>query len=216
MSLTRLYLRCFSLRAQTHAMHTDEYSLSPFACLLGGPYLGPISLLSELQRFVPQKYNSETVLPHNTFSTWLVEGEIQYTLFCVKDPLNDNCSVMVLYDQESDSLFYLRRELWPRNIPVDTVVLAHFIWDTVREGRKRPNFLLFDATYWGGKRLHGTDPCERYNLLRQIQIPENSMISVHFVGEKRTLQAFLDAVELPHKVKTVIALTSDPFKPWYE
>lgn len=202
-------------------MHNDDYAYSPFASLLGGPYLGPISLISELRRLSPEMYMSETPLPCETFSTWLIENEILYTLFCIKDPMNSSTNIFVIYDQDSDSLFYLRRELWPCNIPTDTVVLAHFIWDDMGGGQRRPNFLLFDITYWDGKRLYGTDPRERYELLRQIQLRENALISLHFVGEKKALQSFLKDVEcgkrsLPHKVKKVIYLTADPFKPLCE
>jgi len=194
---------------------------SPFSCLLGGPYLGPVTLLAGLRSFKPQKHNSETALPGDSFSTWLVENEIHYSLFCIKDPCNENATVMVVYDQESDSLFYLRRELWPLNIPTDSVILAHYILDNIGGGKKRGNFLLFDIAFWDGKQMLGTPAPDRYSLLRQIHIPQKSILSIHFVGEKRPLQSFMEDVAsgkkpLPHKVKKLIVLTEDPFMPWYE
>lgn len=199
----------------------DSSASSPFAYLLGGPYIGPMEYHADLRPFRPQKYKGADPLPDTVFSTWLIEGEIFYTLFCIADPLNHDASIMVVYDHDSESIFYLRRELWPRGVPVNSAALAHFIWDNTEDGQVQPNFLLFDLVRWGGAEMIGVEPCKRYALLREIRLPENSVVSVHYVGEKKAVQAFLEDVRdgltrLPHKVKQCVHLSDNPFRPFYE
>jgi len=191
---------------------------SPFVQLVGGPFLMHFADMVHLQSFIPQ-YSKDAAAP-DAYTTWLIEGEIFYSLCCIKDPLSpEGATVMLLFDHAAGNLHYLRRDLWCMNCPEGTILLGHFIWDDIH-GVKQPKFLLFDVVKWGGHSMLGECVKKRYELLRSLNLDDNSMISVQFVGEFHAVDKFVrDAqsgkIALPHQIKRAIVLTEDPFKPFY-
>jgi hypothetical protein len=175
-----------------------------------------------MRTFQP-KYRENMPIMSDTvpnYATWLIKDEILYTLFCLQDPLNSAHSVQLLYDQFSESVFYLRRDLWISNCPNDSVLLGHLIWDIQGNGHCTPNFLLFDVVRWNGKSMQGTHAKERYSLLRQITVHAESIVSIQYVGEEASVQRFVDEVrsgikKLPHEIKKCITMSDDPFYPLY-
>lgn len=196
----------------------DAVSLyTPFSHLAGGPFIMPFPFQLELRAFTPSAVQDGAPAPPPTeFATWQIDGEIFYSLCCIQDPVGPpGKTVMILYDHETATLHYLRRDLWIPDCPADTVLLAHFIWDQVGGGASRPNFLLFDAVQWQGKKLAGAAPRERYARLRSLKLGEGSIISLQFVGEQHAVQGFVSQTKLPHSVKRCITLTADPLRPVY-
>lgn len=204
-------------------LDTALTAYTPFSHLAGAPFIMPFADAANLVKFSPKLLSEEDKQPQSTdFATWLVEGEIFYTLFCIPDPVGQHDStVMILYDHGTETLHYLRRDLWIRDCPPNTALLAHFIWDDTGDGAVQPNFLIFDTVRWGGKHMAGVPAASRYSYLRTLKLDSASIISLQFVGELHAIQSFIGDVQtgkihLPHTVKKCITLTDDPFHPLYQ
>lgn len=196
---------------------------SPFAHLVGGPFLMPCAAMNDLRKLQPRvRRPGEAAAAPDAFATWQVEGEIFYSLVCVPDPASPGGqhNVMLLYDHEKGGMHYLRRNLWFSGCPPDTILLAHFIWDDIG-GAYHANFLIFDAVRWAGESLAGTPAWERYARLRTLSLNTNTIITLQFVGNQTAVEDFIAKVRagensLPHTVKRCITLTDDPYQPVYD
>eukprot|EP00961_Rhodomonas_salina_P291464 3932026-Rhodomonas_salina.1 len=193
--------------------------LNPLAVIAGGPFLMPMASHGLLRKF-NAKAGNERHFPGREYGTWLIEGECLFTLICIKDPSSHDSShkSMLLYDHDTDSLHYLRRNLWIEDCPEGTAMLAHFIYDTVGHNEYRPNLMVFDIIQWKGEMVSNTSPRQRFELIRTLKFDPCSILTLQFVGEYNAVRKFQEEANqgktfLPHKIKTCICMTMDPFTP---
>lgn len=211
-----------------HTMAADITTAQCYNHLAGNPFIMPIQHLSDLQTFEEieqstyrtEEFNQNTQQSTNkNLATWLIEGEIFYSILCIQDPVGSpGQPIMLLYDHQSKSICYLRRDLWINNCPINTILLAHFIWDQIDNTISTPKLLIFDTLKWAGQSMINKSANDRYDRLLTLELRSENIISLQFVGEYHAVKKFIQDVEngmiqLPHNIKCCIQLTNHPLQP---
>ena len=140
--------------------------------------------------------------PSSAMHTWVPSDSQNILLIKVK-------AHTLMYVPQKDMLYYAHPSfaLGPL-CPEHTVFISQFVLD---DGTT-PRLLVFDMASDGRRSLQGIPAADRYRLLqeRATDALQHPQCIVQWVGELGALKDASFLKHLPHKVKTLMTLTSDP------
>ena len=196
-----------TLSAALHVLAGDVcLRISPGDIEKCRPFCLPSDTLSsgESELIFSAQHNTQTIRPES-LSTWLCKDGHFFTLF-----RSENSGTLV-FSHTNEVLYHasMAAQL-SQDCPVSLCFLCQFTTDDM-PGGSVPRLLAFDVMSFN-KNQGQMPPCVRGDMLRSLQahLPQPLCIA-QWIGPRKYLSQDF-ATGLPHKIRGLIALGSDPFE----
>ena len=185
--------------------------------LAAGPFLSLGPHLHEFKPLIVQKTTKVCVGDEQDLATWRGDGALFFTIACLRQTMgsSDSATIQVIYEHDTDTVYFLRREAWIKDLPEDTQLVGQYVEDQI-EGRIQPNFMVFDIIKHNKNDMRCIPPPDRYAILQAVANGFNrAYITLQWVGVCNVVKELLDKNRtcIPHEIKCGLYLTKDPLFP---